>query len=146
MGKTVHWVSKMLASQLLVCYCVSLKREGHFTLLPPWVVSQQLASTGYTMLWTFIASTCKMLELHDWEPNRLRAWLCSKENLPSSRVITSFWIESLSSWMGHIVGTKGLTTAYFCTIPSTQWFKSLRQNQCIWWSSDPLWNCTQNLE
>jgi hypothetical protein len=34
-GKTVHWVSKMPTSQLLVCYYVILKIEGCFTFLPP---------------------------------------------------------------------------------------------------------------
>ncbi len=143
-GKTMHWVNKMSTYLLLVCWCVILKIEGCFTILPPGVVGQQLASVGHTMLWALITSTCEMLELDDWEPNKLWTWLRSKKNPTSSRVVTSFWVKSIPSWMGHTIGTEGLTTTYFCTVPPTQWFKSLRQNQCIWCSSDPIWNCTQN--
>jgi hypothetical protein len=61
----------MQACQLLVCYYVILKMEGRFT-LPPWVVGQQLASIGHTMLRAFIAGTYEMLELDDWEPNKVQ--------------------------------------------------------------------------
>ncbi len=96
-GKIVHWVNKMPTSQLLVCYCVILKMEGGFTFLPPWIVGQQLALVGYTMLWTLITVTCKMLELN--KPNKLRAQLWSKENPISSKIVTSFWIKLILSWM-----------------------------------------------
>jgi hypothetical protein len=79
--KTMHWVSKMPTSQLLVWCYVILKMEGWFTFLPPWVVGQQLASTNCTMLWTLITCTCKMLELDDWEPKNLQARLRSKKTL-----------------------------------------------------------------
>ncbi len=115
----VHWVSKLLTSQLLVWCCVILKVEGHFTFLPPQVVGQQLASVGHTMLWTLIASTCKLLGLDDWEPNKLWTWLRSKENPTSSRVITSFWVKSIPSWINHPIGIEGLTTIYFPIIPLT---------------------------
>jgi hypothetical protein len=65
-GEIVHWVSKTLAFQLLAWCCVILKIEGCFIFLLPWVVGQQLAFVGRTMLWTFIVSTCELLGLHDW--------------------------------------------------------------------------------
>jgi hypothetical protein len=47
----------MLASQLLMCYCVILKKKGHLTFLPPWVVGQQFVLADRIMLWTFIVGT-----------------------------------------------------------------------------------------
>jgi len=128
----------------LVWCCVILKTEGCLTFLPPQVVGQQLASSDRTMLWTLIQITNELLGLDNWEPNQLWTQLWSKENHASFIVITSFWVKLVPSWMSHIVGTKGLTTAYFRVVPLTQWFKSSRQNQWIWCSSDPIWNCTQN--
>jgi len=146
MRKIMHWVSKMPTSQLLVCWCIILKTKGYIAFLPPWVVGQQLASTGCTMLWTLIVSTCEMLEINNWEPNKLRTQLWSKENHVSFRVVTSFWVKSIPSWMGHPIETKGLTTTYFHIVPPTQWLKSLKLKYCIWCTNDLLWNCTKNLE
>jgi hypothetical protein len=64
-GKTMHWVDKMPASQLLVCCCVILKTKGCFTFLPPQVVGQQLTLVNRTMLWVLIVGTCEMLELNN---------------------------------------------------------------------------------
>jgi hypothetical protein len=67
----MHWISKMLASQLLVCCYVNLKMEGHFTFLPPRIVGQQLASNNLTRLWQLTTCKWELLELKDWEPNKL---------------------------------------------------------------------------
>jgi len=93
----MHWISKILACQLLVCYCVILEMKGHFTFLPPQIIGQQFISASRTMLWALIVGTCEMLELEDWEPNKLRTQLWSKENFTSSKVVTSFWIKSVPS-------------------------------------------------
>jgi hypothetical protein len=66
MKKTVHLKSKMLASQLLVYFCVDLKIESRLTFLPPQVVGQQLASKSFTRLKQLtIASTWELLEQED---------------------------------------------------------------------------------
>jgi hypothetical protein len=127
-GKTMHWVNKMPTSQLLVCCWVILKMKGHLTFLPPWIVGQQLTSVDHTMLWTLITSTCELLGLNNWETNKLQTQLWSNDNLASSRIITSFWLKLIPSWMSHIVGTKGLATIYFHVVPPTQQLKSLEQN------------------
>jgi hypothetical protein len=103
----------MLASQLLVCYCVILKTEGRITFLPPWIVGQQLASGSHTMLWALIEATCELLKLDNWEPNKLQAWPQSKGKPASSKVVTSFRIKTIPFWMNHTIGTKGLATIYF---------------------------------
>jgi len=90
----MHWRSKMLASQLLMCCCVILRTKGHLTFLPPQVVGQQLASKGLTRLGQFtIVGTWELLEHEDWEPNKLQElllWRWSKENPTSSKIINSF--------------------------------------------------------
>jgi hypothetical protein len=56
-------------------------------------VSQQLALDGLTKLWQFIVGTWELLELENWEPNKLRALFLnrrSKENLKFFKVVTSF--------------------------------------------------------
>jgi len=126
MGKIVHWKNKMPTSQLLVCCYVILKTKGRFTFLPPQVVGQQLASNGFTRLWQLIACTWELLELEDWKPNKLWVlFLCkqSKQNLASPKVVTSFWVKLVPSWMGHIVGTTCLATTNFHVL-LMQWFKS----------------------
>ncbi len=66
MKKMVHLKSKMLASQLLVYFCVNLRIESCLTFLPPQVVGQQLASKSFTRLKEFtIASTWELLEQED---------------------------------------------------------------------------------
>jgi hypothetical protein len=75
---------------------------------------------------------------NNWEPNKLQAQLQLKENPTSSKVVTSFQIKSVPSWMSHTIGTEGLTTTYFRIVPLTQQFKLLGQNQCIWCSNDPV--------
>jgi hypothetical protein len=47
--------------------------------------------------------------------------------------------QLVPSWMSHMIGITSLTTVNFQAIPPTQWFKSSRQNQCLWCSSDPPW-------
>jgi hypothetical protein len=107
----------MPTSQLLLCYCVNLKIEGHLTFLPPRVVGQQLTSKGFTRLVQLIVvSTWELLEQKRLEPNKLRMlFLCkwSKENPTSSRIVNSFWAKLIPSWMGHTIGTIGLRNYKF---------------------------------
>jgi aromatic ring hydroxylase len=75
--------------------------------------------------------TLELLELEDWKPNKLQAlFLCrqSKQNLASSRVVISFWVKLLPSWMGHTVGIIGLATTNFFIVPLAQWLKLWGQN------------------
>jgi len=69
--------------------------------------------------------------VNNWEPNKLRTQLWSKENHVSFRVVTSFWVKSIPFWMGHLVETKGRTTTYFHIVPPTQWLKSSKLKYCI---------------
>ncbi len=41
-------------------------------------------------------------------------------NPTSSRVVASFWVKLVCSWMGHLVGIAALTTTIFWVIPPTQ--------------------------
>jgi hypothetical protein len=70
--------------------------EGHFTFLPPQVIGQHFASedvTTHNMHMGF-------LELKDWKPNKLQTLFLNKrlkENLASSKVVTSFWVKLIPS-------------------------------------------------
>jgi hypothetical protein len=63
-----------------------------------------------------------MFEVKDWKPNKLQALFLrrqSKESLAFSKVVTSFWVKLVSSWMGHKVGTTSLVIAIFQVVPPT---------------------------
>ncbi len=144
MGKVVHWVSKMPTSQLLVWCCVILKTKSHLTFLPSQVVGQQFASVSYTMLWALITSTCEMLELNDWEPNKLQAQLLFLKKNPTSKVVFFFWVKLVPYLMGHIVGTKRLNNYIFSHYPidiMVQIIRTKLMHMVLQWS---VINYTQN--
>jgi hypothetical protein len=59
----MHWRNKMPTSQLLVCYYVNLKMEGHLTFLLTQVLGQQLALDDFIRLWQLTINTWELLEL-----------------------------------------------------------------------------------
>jgi hypothetical protein len=122
--------------QLLVCCCVNLRTNGCFTFLPPQVIGQRLTLEGLTTLGQLTKiGTWELLEHEDWEPNKLWALLLrrrSKGNLTFAKVINSFWVKLVPSWMGHTIGIIYLIITIFYNVPLTQRFKSSKQNQCLW--------------
>jgi len=57
-----------------------------------------------------------LLELKDEKSNKLQTLYLhreSKENHASSKVLTSFWVKLILSWMGHMIGTTSLAIANF---------------------------------
>jgi hypothetical protein len=88
----VQGKNNFLASQLLVCCCVKLSLEGHFTFLPPRVMGQQATSTDLTRFCQQTISTWQLLTIEGSPPNKLQALFLrkwSKKNLAFSKHVTS---------------------------------------------------------